>query len=149
MTMSSIPLSPGHILLLDSTQLRTLGGSMTNAVLGPEGDRAVTDARHFLIVGVNMARTVCTAVPLFTTTAVGNQPLEESKKSGGADEWTGSPWYFSRWQHWRIPLASAAAASIEEPTDTDSPRRYAVGDSSTLDDIKNWETRNRAEYRFV
>jgi hypothetical protein len=140
-------ITPGLVVRLDTTAVRTLGGSQTNAVLGPEGDRAVVGSHDFLIVGLDAASARCTAVPLFAKTAVGNQPLENGKKSGLEDQWIETETFFSRWQHWRLPLATVVAASGEDMATMQTRRRYAAADRSALDDIKNWEGRNRAAYR--
>jgi hypothetical protein len=84
---------------------------------------------------------------------VGNQPLEHEKKSGRATQWIGADSFFSRWQHWRMPVASVVAAAVVDPALNPvlsaDRRRYAATDRSALDDIKNWEGRNRAPYRDV
>lgn len=147
MALTHEEVTPGLVVHLDTAVLRALGGCQTNAVLGPEGDRAVVGAQDFLIVGLDAAAGRCTAVPLFGKTAVGNQPLESGKKSGRADQWIGADTFFSRWQHWRIPVASVVAAAAEDPATAPTRRRYAATDRSALDDIKNWEGRNRAAYR--
>jgi len=46
-----------------------------------------------------------------------------------------------------MPVASVVAASADDPTTAATRRRYAATDRSALDDIKNWEGRNRAAYR--
>lgn len=147
MQISSDEIAPGLVVRLDTAVLRSLGGSQTNAVIGPEGDRAVTGTHDFLVVGVDHRTHACTALPLFHKTAVGNQPLEESRKTGPATEWIGTDVYFSRWQHWRLPEASLVAASAQDPASPGARRHYAAGDGPTLDDIKVWESRNRAGYR--
>ncbi len=140
---------PGLVVQLDTAVLRAHGDSQTNAVRGPEGDRSVVGTQDFLVVGVDAAAGRCTAVPLFAKTAVGNQPLENAKKSGRAEQWLSTDTFFSRWQHWRIPVAAVVAASASDPTTSADRRRYAATDRSALDDIKNWEGRNRAAYRDV
>jgi hypothetical protein len=147
MPLTHEDVTPGLVVQLDTAMLRALGGSQTNAVLGPEGDRSVVGTQDFLIVGLDAATARCTAVPLFAKTAVGNQPLANDKKSGRADQWIGTDTFFSRWQHWRIPVASLVAASGDDPATAATRRRYAATDRSALDDIKNWEGRNRAAYR--
>ncbi len=147
MQISPDEITPGLVVRLDSTILRSLGGSQTNAVIGPEGDRAVMGTIDFLVVGVDLRTRVSTAVPLFHKTAVGNQPLEESRKSGSAAEWLGTDVYFSRWQHWRVPATDLVTASAQDPASPGARRHYAAGDGPTLDDIKVWESRNRAGYR--
>jgi hypothetical protein len=139
----------GLVVTLDTTQLRALGNAHTNAVRGPDGDRAVAGTHDFLVVGVDAATRVCTAVPLFAKSAVGNQPLVDTRKTGRTDGWIGTDVYFSRWQHWRIPMASLIEASAAESTTTADRRRYAADDRSTLDDIRAWESRNREGYRAV
>lgn len=147
MSLTHEDVTPGLVVQLDTAVLRALGGCQTNAVLGPEGDRSVVGTQPFLLVGLDAAAGRCTAVPLFAKTAVGNQPLEDGKKSGRADGWIGTDTFFSRWQHWRIPVASVVAALADDPATTANRRRYAATDRSALDDIKNWEGRNRAAYR--
>lgn len=147
MQISPDEITPGLVVRLDSMILRSLGGSQTNAVRGPEGDRAVTGTLDFLVVGVDVRTRACTAVPLFRKTAVGNQPLEESRKSGPAAEWLGTDVYFSRWQHWRVPASDLVTASEQDPASQGARRHYAAGDGPTLDDIKVWESHNRAGYR--
>ncbi len=153
MPISTAAITPSRVVRLDTTVLRALGGSTTNAEIGADGDRAVTGVHNFLVVQVTGTPPVCTAVPLFPKSAVGNQPLVERLKSGAADGWIGTDVYFSRWQHWRIPLDSFLQAMIVPGDAADdasvSPSRYAAGDSSALDDIRIWESRNRAPYRAV
>ncbi|MCC6241427.1 MAG: hypothetical protein IT353_01245 [Gemmatimonadaceae bacterium] len=147
MSVSEQEIVPGLVVQLDTATVRALGGAQTNAELSGSADRAVLGTVDFLVVGVDLSRTTCTAVPLFAKSAVGNQPLDASKKSGGDASWTATEHWFSRWQHWRIPLAHVEAASAGEATEPLGRRRYAAADRSALDDIKNWEIRNRAPYR--
>lgn len=149
MHVSADEISVGLVVLLDTTALRELGGCQTNAVVSADGDRAVVGPRDFLIVGVDAASGFCTAVPLFSKSAVGNQPLVESKKGGRPDEWIGTDSFFSHWQHWRIPLSAVAAASESDDSTPATRRSYATEDRTALDDIRNWEKRNRAAYRAV
>ncbi len=142
-------ITAGLVVTLDTTLLRALGNAQTNAVRGPEGDRAVAGTHDFLVVGVDSMTGVCTAVPLFGKSAVGNQPLVDARKAGRTVGWIGTDVYFSRWQHWRIPMASLVEASGAETTTTADRRRYAADDRSTLDDIRAWESRNRERYRPV
>jgi hypothetical protein len=139
----------GLVVTLDTTSLRAHGDAQTNAVVGPEGDRAVVGTHDFLVVGVDTAAGICTAVPLFAKSAVGNQPLVDSRKAGRAAGWIGTEVFFSRWQHWRIPVTSLVEASEAEATTPADRRRYAADDRSALDDIRVWESRNRAAYRPV
>jgi hypothetical protein len=149
MPLAPSDISPGLVLHLDTAILRSRGDSQTNAESGATGDRAVTGSTDFLVVGVDRATGVCTAVPLFPKAAVGNQPLDDALKRGGDDAWRTTPTFFSRWQHWRVPLEALVAAT--DPTDAarDVRRQYAPGDGPTLDDIRVWESRNRAAYRSV
>ena len=147
MKLTPDEITAGLVVGIDTTVLRTMGDSQTNAVRGPDSDRAVVGTHDFLIVGVDAQSGVCTAVPLFTKSAVGNTPLVDGRKSGRADNWIGTAKYFSHWQHWRIPMASLIAASVADETSADDRRRYAAGDSPTLDDIRVWESRNRSSYR--
>ena len=147
MKVNDEEITPGLVVQLDTAVVRALGGAHTNAVLGNDGDRAVVGTHLFLIVSVDAATRLCTAVPIFAKSAVGNQPLDNAKKVGTADHWHTTDSYFSHWQHWRIPASSIAAASLTEPTIPTMRRSYAANDRSALDDIKNWEGRNRASYR--
>ena len=149
MSISQEEIAPGLVVYLDTDMLRARGDCLTNAVASEHGDRAVIGVHEFLVVGVDVSSGVCTAVPLFTKSAVGNQPLLESKKSGVADQWIGVSSYFSHWQHWRIPFAALVAASAPEMSTSTSRRWYAAEDRTALDDIRNWEKRNRAPYRAV
>lgn len=137
----------GIVVQLDTTALRAQGGSETNAELGAHGDRAVVGTHDFLVLYDDATTGMCTAVPLFTKSAVGNQPLVDTLKAGAADGWKGADVFFSRWQHWRIPVAAVDAA-IEANAALEAPeRRYASHDLPALDDIRVWESHNRAPYR--
>ncbi len=147
MSAASTPSLSGSVVRLDTTRLRTRGDCLTNAEMGPQGDRAVTGEQDFLVLHVDAAAGLCTAVPLFAKSAVGNQPLLDEFKSGSANGWKGSEVYFSRWQHWRIPVDVIQQAIADDDAPTETRRRYSGPDSSVLDDIRVWESRNRAEYR--
>ena len=136
----------GLVVKLDTVMLRTIGGSQTNAERGAAGDRAVAGVHDFLVLGVDEKSGVCTAVPLFEKTAVGNQPLDPAKKSGGA-QWLSVNSFFSRWQHWRIPMSAVVAASVSDESVPENRPRYAADDPIALADIRTWETRNRSPYR--
>ncbi len=146
MSIAHEDVAAGLVVRLDTTILRERGGSLTNAVLSPDGDRAVTGETDFLILSVDVKSGMCTAVPLFPKSAVGNQPLEADKKTG-PKAWKETITYFSRWQHWRVPIASIVAASRVDDSAWDTRRYYSQTDRSPLDDVKNWEGRNRAAYR--
>jgi hypothetical protein len=152
MAQPNDPPVAGLVVRLDTDVLRARGDAECNAErnlgAGAEGDRAVRGVHDILIVGVDHRTALCTAVPLFGKSAVGNQPLEASRKSGDAS-WRSESTWFSRWQHWRIPQESLQAARVDDGSDRDNRRRYAVGDGPALDDIKSWESRNRAPYRRV
>jgi hypothetical protein len=147
--MSPSPSLSGSVIRLDTARLRTRGDCLTNAELGPQGDRAVTGEQDFLILHVDAAAGLCTAVPLFTKSAVGNQPLLDEFKSGSASGWKGSDVYFSRWQHWRIPVDAVQQAIAADDSPPETRRRYSGTDSAVLDGIRAWESRNRAEYRLA
>lgn len=147
MPLSPSDITPGLVLRLDTATLRSRGDSQTNAESGAAGDRAVTGTSDFLVVGVDRTTGVCTAVPLFPKAAVGNQPLVDELKHGGDSAWRETPTYFSRWQHWRVPVDALIAATDPADAARDDRRQYAPGDGPTLDDIRVWESRNRAVYR--
>lgn len=147
MPLSPADITPGLVLGLDTTILRARGDSQTNAESGAAGDRAVTGPSDFLVVGVDRTTGVYTAVPLFPKAAVGNQPLDDEHKRGGDAAWRDTPTFFSRWQHWRIPVDSFLAAADADDASPADRRQYAPGDGPTLDDIREWESRNRAPYR--
>ena len=140
---------PGVVARLDTRQLRTIGGSETNAQLSDTEDRAVADVHDFLVTAVNATAGVCTAIPLFPKSSPGSAPLDAKKQWGNIAGWLTDPVHYSRWQHWRIPLAAFATASAEDPGDTDARRSYAAGDADTLQDLTNWATRNRCVFREV
>ncbi len=146
MSISHDDIAAGLVVRLDTAVLRARGGALTNAVLGPDGDRAISGESDFLILSVDAKSGMCTAVPLFPKSAVGNQPLEADKKTGPRT-WKEETTYFSRWQHWRVPSASIVAASSVDDSAWDTRRYYSQTDRSPLDDVKNWEGRNRAAYR--
>lgn len=149
MLVSLDEVTPGLVVHLDTAVLRAFGGCQTNAVSNAAGDRAVVGACDFLVVGVDATSGVCTAVPLFDKSAVGNEPLVDSRKTGFAREWIGTTTYFSHWQHWRIPSAALVAASAGDPATAADRRGYSKADRSVLDDVKVWESHNRAAYRAV
>ena len=147
MPLTPDEITPGLVVRVDTMLLRARGDCQTNAMRSADVDRAVVGVQDFLIVGVDAPTGVCTAVPLFAKSAVGNTPLADRKKSGRADHWIGTDTYFSHWQHWRIPMASLIAASASDEETAADRRRYAAHDRSALDDIRVWESRNRSAYR--
>ena len=138
---------PGAVVRVDTTRLRTLGTSETNAQVTPTEDRAVTGTHDFLVVEVAGERVV--AVPLFPRSSPGSAPLEPEKRRGEAGGWREEPVHYSRWQHWRIPLAALVAASADDPGSPSDRRGYAVGDVDTLRGLLNWASRNRCAFRTV
>jgi hypothetical protein len=138
---------PGLVVHLDTAELRQLGGSSTNAELSNKQDRAVTDPHYFLVL--EKLNEYCLAVPLFSGSAPGNSRLNESLKSGLSDKWFGEKSYFSRWQHWRIPISCVAAASSSEESSHENRRGYAIKSPRVLASIAAWQTKNRASYRAL
>ena len=140
---------PGLVARLDTQQLRAIGGSETNAQVTETEDRAVTDVRDFLVVAIDAATATCTAIPLFPKSSPGSAPLEAKKQWGNIEGWLTDPVHYSRWQHWRIPLAAVPDASAADPGSAGARRSYAAGDADTLRDLANWATRNRCAFRAV
>jgi hypothetical protein len=147
MTAPQSTLQAGVVVRLDTDALRAHGGCLTNAVIGPQGDRAVTGTHDFLVLYVDATTSMCTAVPLFHKSAVGNQPLVDALKSGPPVAWIGMEVFFSHWQHWRIPSALVHEAMEHDGLTAETRRSYAVGNPSALDDVRMWESHNRASYR--
>jgi hypothetical protein len=139
---------PGLIVRLDTRELRTIGGSETNAQRSDVEDRAVTDVHDFLVLSMD-ATGMCTAIPLFPRSSPGSAPLNPAKQWGNVEGWLTDPAHYSRWQHWHIPSAALIAASSGDPGSEGARRGYALGDADTLRDIANWESRNRCVYRSV
>ena len=137
----------GLVARLDTQRLRTTGGSETNAQVTDAEDRAVADTRDFLIVSVDDASHTCVAVPLFTRSSPGSAPLVAAKRQGEAAGWLAHDVHYSRWQHWRIPIAALIGASGSEPSNPGERRTFALGDKEVLRDIGNWATRNRCAFR--
>ena len=147
--ISTADIAPGVVVRIDTQQLRASGGSETNAQVTHTEDRAVTDARDFLVVAVDAERALCTAVPLFTRSSPGSAPLPPTKRAGDVGTWLTDDLHYSRWQHWRIPLAAFASASMNEPSEPGARRTFASGDADALQDLANWATRNRCAFRSV
>ena len=138
---------PGIVARVDTQRLRALGGSETNAQVTDAEDRAVADVRDFLVVSVDAGKHVCLAVPLFSRSSPGSAPLSAAKRLGDVDGWLTDEVQYSRWQHWRIPLAALAGASVQEPSEAGARRSFAIGDADVLQDLANWATRNRCSFR--
>jgi hypothetical protein len=138
---------PGVVARLDSQQLRSLGGSETNAQVTATEDRAVTDTRDFLVVEVDATRGTCMCLPLYNRSSPGSAPLVAAKREGAVEHWLTDDLHYSQWQHWRIPLEHFAAASAGDPGEPGARRTFARGDADTLRDLANWATRNRCAFR--
>lgn len=138
---------PGLVARIDTQQLRAMGGSETNAQLTDTEDRAVSAVHDFLVVAVDADAAVCTAIPLFARPSPGSAALEPKKQWGNIEGWLTDTVHYSRWQHWRIPLAAFAEASTADPGSNGARRSYAAGDADTLRDLANWASRNRCEFR--
>jgi hypothetical protein len=138
-------ITPGLVVHIDTAVIRRLGHAQTNAEVSGTHDRAVRGPHYFLVLFVQ--GDMCTATPLFSSPAPGSDLLEESKKSGLATKWIGVASYTSRWQHWRMPLASIEPASSAEESSPGDRRTYAAGDEQILARILAWQDRNRCAYR--
>jgi len=138
---------PGLVVHLDTQNLRTLGGSLTNAMKNGNEDRAVAGPHYFLIVAVDPVSQGATAVPLFSQSGPGSHKLDPAKKGGSLPLWTGAASYFSCWQHWRIPISDLVAASAGEVTTPTDRCTYAESDPTTLNAIAAWADKNRCPYR--
>jgi hypothetical protein len=146
MTVALDDLVPGVVVHLDTDVLRAAGGSRTNAQATADEDRAVAGAHDFLVLMVDAISNEALAIPLFPRSAPGSAPLDDRQRTGPAD-WLAAPVYYSRWQHWRIPLGALVAASRARSSGDGGPRHYAPGTPDTLQDLANWATRNRCAYR--
>ena len=140
---------PGVVARLDTKLLRAAGGCETNAQVTDTEDRAVTDVRDFLVVALNAQTGECMSVPLFPRSSPGSAPLIATKRQGDVGTWLTEDVHYSRWQHWRIPLAAVASASGEDPGRVGARRNFAMGDADTLQDLANWATRNRCAFHAV
>lgn len=140
---------PGLVVRLDTAQLRAVGASETNAQRTDTEDRAVKDVHDFCVVSVDAAAGRCIAIPLFARSSPGSAPLEAKKQWGNIGGWLTETVHYSRWQHWRMPLAAVVAASADDPGTAGARRSYAAGDADTLQDLLNWASRNRCEFREV
>ena len=140
-----LPVIPSRILRVDTDRLRAIGGSMTNAQRTAESDRAVTGTHDFLIVAVDATTHMCTALPLYPRSAPGSAQLDAALLEGEAD-FTRVPVFYSRWQHWRIPVDALSSASESDDPGRAS-RRYAAGQADVLRDLANWASRNRCDFR--
>ena len=138
---------PGLVVHLDTDELRRLGGSSTNAETSAGQDRAVAGPHYFLIVSASADQ--CVAVPLFSRYAPGSERLQEQLKFGLPDKWRGEDSYFSKWQHWHIPISCVAAASGTEESSAQDRRGYAANRPEVLAAIESWQDKNRAPYRAL
>lgn len=134
---------PGLVVRLDTGVLRARGDSRTNAQVTPAEDRAVTGVHDFLVLLVDPAARTAVAIPLFPRSAPGSAPLDDRLRRGPA-EWVATPVFYSRWQHWLLPLDSLAAATVD---DGGEARTYAADTPDVLQDLANWASRNRCAYR--
>jgi hypothetical protein len=139
-------ISPGIVARLDTDVLRAEGGSLTNAQVSDTEDRAVRGVCDFLVVAVDPGTDSVLALPLYPKSAPGSAPLDPARKSGPA-EWLAEPVFYSRWQHWRIPLDALAAASVGETSAASARRTYSSWHADTLQELANWASRNRCEFR--
>lgn len=137
---------PGLVVRLDTALLRALGGAETNAQRTEEEDRAVTDVHDFVVVATDGAAASSMLLPIFPRSAPGSAPLDPSRMRGPA-EFTIVPWFYSRWQHWRIPHAAIIAASANDPGAEGNRRSYAEGEVDALRELENWASRNRCAFR--
>ena len=145
--ISKDEIKPGLVVHLDTTEVRTQGGSLTNAELLPAQDRAVTGPHQFLVVSVDDVSQSCLAVPLFSNKTSGNRALARKKMSGSYPEWINGHYHFSQWQHWRIPLDAFVVASVGELSQKEDRCTYAASDQAALESIANWANKNRAPFR--
>jgi len=139
-------IAPGIVVRLDTALLRATGGSLTNAQLSDDEDRAVTGVSDFLVVAVDVDAELALALPLYPKSAPGSAPLDDARKSGPA-EWLAQPVFYSRWQHWRIPFNALTAASDSETSSATARRTYSSWHADTLRELANWATRNRCDFR--
>jgi hypothetical protein len=147
--LDSSEVQAGLVVRLDTGKLREIGGSETNAQASAGEDRAVTGVHDFLVVQVDPRTDVAMAVPLFPKTAPGSSPLDPRKREGGVQGWASEPLFYSHWQHWRIPRDALVRASDPDPALEGTRRRYATGSPDALQDIMNWSTRNRNDFRAI
>ena len=137
----------GLVVHLDTTSLRTRGDVETNAEVAPTGDRAVQGPHYFLIVDVDQAAKLATAMPLYSNQAPGSELLDESRKAGLASKWIGAPSNVSRFQHWRLPTSAIPGASGTKESSALDRRTYALGDAKELARLRALEAGSRAKYR--
>lgn len=145
--VSAAEIVPGLVVHLDTGKIRSLGGAKTNACLEGDSDRAVVDPHYFLILKVE--GDFVTAVPLFSRGKAGSQKLEEGLKAGYPDKWKNAPSFYSKWQHWLIPIDSIVKSSESEESSAGDRRIYAKGKQQKIDYILNFQKKNRCEFRSV
>ena len=140
--MTPPAIEAGDVVALDTGVLRRAGGSRTNAQQTADEDRAVTGVHDFLVLHVDRAAGQLSALPLFPRSAPGSAPLDDRLRSG-PPEWLAQPVFYSRWQHWQVPLVALSAAITGDETN----RRYAAGKEEVLRELGNWASRNRCAFR--
>jgi hypothetical protein len=142
-------IEPGLVVRLETTVLRALGGCETNAESTPAEDRAVQGPHYFLVLEVDHVAARALAVPLFSKPAPGSEMLDEAKKAGEPTGWIGTTSYFSRWQHWWIPVGLFAPSSRSETSPRANRRMYAASAPADLAAIARWRVKNRAPFRAL
>ncbi|MBA4788194.1 MAG: hypothetical protein H2042_00700 [Rhizobiales bacterium] len=124
----------GLVVHLDTGLLRQHGGCLSN-VSTPE--RAVQGPHYFLVLEIDHTSGSALAVPLFSSKTAGGEKLDDGQKSGPPNNWIGhgqASW-FSKFQHWKIPLAALVAASADDDGMPGNRRGYATTAPALLADI--------------
>ena len=128
-------LVPGLVVQLDTSRLRQLGNSRTNAEKTRSEDRAVIGPHSFVVVATNPEDRSAILCPVFSQWAPGSLKLQEAKKSGFLNNWASVELHFSKWQHWEIPYDDIIACSDIENTQHGARRHYAAENAETLNSI--------------
>jgi hypothetical protein len=76
----------------------------------------------------------------------GSEKLDPSKKGGSLTWWQDGVFHFSRWQHWKIPVAALVPASHLDAASPGDRCTYARQDAATLSAIAAWQTKNRCSW---
>ena len=137
----------GTVVQLDADGLRASGHSKTNAEKTQNEDRAVAGNHSFLILKVDSAAGVASLVPIFSGCAPGSEQLQENLKSGYRARWFGVDLFFNKWQHWETPIEQIVHHSTVEDTPAGNRRTYATTDTTELEWILEFSTKNRAPWR--